>query len=301
MSVSSQTRFASLLIIALCAFVSAAGCKTGDATGDDEALAERDEAEGYLEDARKALEGGEFQQVETMLELAEEADADASEVAEIRGRYFRRRAVNAVERRDHDAAYEWSLRAAEVEPLDGKRFEDLMRALRAGDVLGKPPAGLAKLADRATEIVMASRSAHEMAARFWDDAGEPEKALPHYQWLHKVSPNDIGVMVRLASIYARVGEVRRAERLLEKVREENPENVQAALKLATLYEKTDRTDRARALYESLIDAFPDNSGLYFRFARFLDRIGEARRAEDMRQKAQEKLPGVERRDMRRLR
>jgi tetratricopeptide (TPR) repeat protein len=301
MSVSLQVRIASLLLLGLCVIGSPIGCKTGDGDPDDSTLAEIDEAEGYLDDARNAVESAEHEQAETMLDLATEAGADPREVAEVRARLYRNRAVVALQEDDPSAAYTWSLRAAEVEPLDGKRFEDLMRAVQAGESIGEPPAVLGELADRATDIVMASRQAHKKAARFWDDAARPEKALPHYQWLHKMSPDNAGVTTRLAAIYAQVGETRQAERLLAKVRAQQPENVQVALKLATLYEKTDRTVQARQLYESLLERFPDNSGLYFRYARFLDRVGEPELAAEMRRKAQERLPGVERRNMRELR
>ncbi|MGM0557504.1 MAG: tetratricopeptide repeat protein [Myxococcota bacterium] len=301
MSVSLQARIASLLLLGLCLTAGALACKTSDNTRDSETLAEPDEALGYLEDARDAVAAGEVVQAETMLELAGEAGADPREVAEIRARLFRNRAERAVSDDDPRAAYEWSLRAAEIEPLDGKRFEDLMRALDAGESIGEPPATLAELADRATQIVMASRTAHEKAAQFWDDAARPKRALPHYQWLHKVSPGNISVTTRLAAIYAQVGEVQQAERLLENVHAERPDNVQVALKLASLYEQTERPAEARKLYETLLEAFPDNSGLYFRYARFLDRVGESELADEMRAKAREKLPGVERRDMRRLR
>ena len=301
MSVRLQFRFASLLLAALCVLALSSSCKSGDRTADDESVTQADEAAGYIEDARRALQNEELDQAETMLGLAAEAGADADEIDEVRARVWRQRAIAAEQDGDADATFKWSLEAAEVEPLDGKRFEDLMRAVRAGEQVGKPPATLAELADRATELLMASKAAHKFAARFWDDAGQPDKALPHYQWLHKVFPDDVGFSTRLASIYASVGELRAAERLLGSLRREHPENVQIALKLATLYEKTDRAPKARRLYEAMIDAFPDNSGLYFRFASFLDRIGEPEQAAKMRQKAQRKLPGVERRDMRRLR
>lgn len=300
MSVSLQGRIASLLLLGLCSLCGIAACKSAD-QAPDEALAEPDEAEGYLEDARHAVEGGEVDQARTMLDLAAEADADPREIAEIRARLYRSQARLAKQTDNPRELYEWSLKAADIEPLDGKRFEDLMRALEAGEQLGEPPSTLASLAERATTIVMASKSGHEKAAQYWDDAGKPERALPHYQWLHKTQPDSIGVTARLATLYARVGELDRAERLLERVRQEQPDNVQVSLQLASLLEQTKRTDEARAIYKELLEAFPDNSGLYFRYASFLDRVGDSKMAERMRQKAQEKLPGVDRRDMRKLR
>lgn len=301
MSVRLQFRFASLLLTALCVLGLTCSCKSGDRRADDESVTQPDEASSYLEDARRALNNDEYDQAETMVDLASEAGAEPREVDAIRARVYRRRALAAEQAGDDGAIYDWSLEAAEVEPLDGKRFEDLMRAIRAGEKSGEAPAKLAELADRATDLLMASRAAHKLAARFWDDAGQPERALPHYQWLHKVFPDDVGFATRLASIYASVGELKAAERLLGSLRKDHPKNVQIALKLASLYEKTDRLAKAKRLYRTMIDAFPDNSGLYFRYASFLDRIGEPEQAAQMRRKAQEKLPGVERRDMRRLR
>lgn len=300
MSVRQLRRFASLVLVGLVALGSTGACKTGDSER-EATLAEPDEAEGYLEDARDAVDANESEEAEAMLDLAAEAGADERELAEIRARLYRQRALAALDDDQPGRAHEWFVRAADIEPLDGARFEDLMRALRSGQDVGLPPADLAPLADHATNIVMSSRDAHKMGARLWDDAGEPERALPHYQWLHKVSPDDVGVKMRLATIHARLGHVDRAERLLASIRREQPDNVQAAIKLATLYERTSRNEKAQSLYEGLIDAFPDNSGIYFRYASFLERIGEAERARKIRQEAQERLPGVERRDLRRLR
>ncbi|MFW5968832.1 MAG: tetratricopeptide repeat protein, partial [Persicimonas sp.] len=200
-----------------------------------------------------------------------------------------------------DVAFERFQRASGLEPNHERRFEDLLEAVKAGQEAGMPPEKLAEVATRATELEANSREAQALAARLWDDAGRPNKALPHYQWLYKVDPEDDKVGARLGTLLLSEGRTGQARDVLEEVHKRAPERAVTGMKLAEALEKLGEDERAEEVYETLLEEHPDRVGVLLRYARFLAAHGKRERARELQEKAGEVQPATEEREMRELR
>lgn len=292
------SRFCRLIatsLLALC--VAAAGCSS-----DKEVRREPTPgAEKYLQDARAKLDAKRYTEARALLELAHEEGAPTEPTRDLSAELERALAQQALAKDDAPQAYEHLRRAAELEPDADQRFADLVAAVEAGQQAGAMAAELAPLASQAVELRTSSQKAQTLAAHLWDDAGEAARALPYYQWLHKVAPDDTGVAVRLGTLYLNEGKLAQARQLFEAIHRDQPDNVIAALKLADVYARLDDHAQATRLYEKLVEAYPERTGILFRYARYLDEQGDAERAARLRQRAREALPGVKRRKMRDLR
>jgi Tfp pilus assembly protein PilF len=274
-----------------------AGCSSESKTRKEPTPA----AEKYLEDAREELEAKRLTEARALLELAREEGAPDASADQLAAKLERATGHNANEGGDIQKAYEHFKRAAKLEPDPDQRFDDLIVAIEYGQQIGAMAMHLAPMASEAVELKTRSAKAQRLAAQLWDDAGEPERALPYYAWLHKVAPDDTSVALRLAQLYVTSEQLRQAKQLFEKVHKAQPDNIIAALKLAELYADLNEHSKARSLYEQLIEAHPERASILIRYARYLHERGDIERAKSLQESAQEAQPGVERRDMRRLR
>ncbi len=291
--------------------ISAVGCSSCSSDKETRSKEPHPAAEKYLEDARTKIDAKQFTEARALIELADdeleedertaEERADDKLTALLKAELERGVAKEAREAGELDRAFEHFKKAAEHEPIPETRFEDLMSAIEAGRAVGVLPADLAPLASQAVEIETSSRPAQQAAARLWDDAGKAERALPFYQWLYKVDPDDSAIAVRLGNIYLSKGQLKNARRVFEKVLADQPDHVIAALKLADIYARLDSHDRARAAYEKLVEAHPERAGVLMRYANYLDKRGEKERAKELRQRARDARPSVKKRKMRELR
>jgi Tfp pilus assembly protein PilF len=255
----------------------------------------------YLEDARVELAANNFNAARAMIELAAQEGAPDEETGAMMAELERELAKQALAEQNPREAYEHRKLAADAEPEPAKRFDDLIAAIELGRQTGVLPANLAPLASRAVEIKTSSAKAQQFAAQLWDDAGQPQRALPYYQWLHKVEPDDTTTSTRLGTILLGLKKIDAARRIFEKIYRAHPEHVIAGIKLAGIYATLAEFERADALYQKLVQANPDSAGLLIRYSRFLKSRGRNERAAQLEARARQALPGVERREMRELR
>jgi Tfp pilus assembly protein PilF len=297
----SAAKSEALFVPALFALLLGAVSLTGCADRKERPDPAPPEAQAYLEDADQKIEEERYTEARALLEVASEEGVSEADIASVSARLERQMARQALADGDNAGAREHFERAADLEPDDEQTFDDLMAALEAGVAIGAPPEELAPLASRAVELRTRSEAAQRHAARLWDDAGDAERALPYYQWLHKVDPDDLQVALRLATLYRANRRLSQARKLFEHVLELDADHVVAALQLADILARLDEHERAAALYEDLVDSHPDRPGILMRYARFLDERGEFDRAEALRERARQASSGPEKRNMRKLR
>lgn len=258
-------------------------------------------AEKYLQDARAKLDSKQYTEAEALLEVARDEGAPQPATDALMAEVQRQIAEQAAQDGQPKKAYEHHKTAAGLEPDPNKRFADLMATIDAGRQAGIMATDLAPLASEAVTIETSSRKAQKWAAQLWDDAGKPGRALPYYQWLHKVSPDDVGLAVRLGTLYVGTEHLDEARRLLETVHQSHPDHVIVALKLANVYARQGDHARATKLFEKILAAHPKSTGVLFGYARYLRAQGDAKRANQLEARARGALPTIKRRKMRKLR
>lgn len=265
-----------------------------------------EEAEKYLEDARAELDAKEFSAARAMIELSGSRDETGapnyhSKARTILAEVERGLGEQALEDGDLQKAYDQRRLAATVEPEPALGSKDLVEAIRLGQQIGVMPEELAPLASEAVGLQTSSQEAQTLAAELWDDAGEPARALPYYQWLYKVSPDNITASTRLATILLGEKRIQDARRLFEQIYQAHPEHIIAGIQLADIYATLGSHKQASKLYEELLAAHPDSSGILMRYAGYLEGRGERQRAGELKARARASMPGIEKQKMRRLR
>gem|GEM_PF-3989696 len=272
------------------------------------------EAEKYLEDARAELNAKEYSAARAMIELSASSDTSNAESAAtngaplyhskaraLLGELERALADKARDEGDLQKAYAQRRLAAQVEPEPALASQDLIEAIHIGQQIGVMPDELAPLASQAVDLQTSSQEAQRLAAALWDDAAEPARALPYYQWLHKVSPDDTSASTRLATILLGENKIQDARRLFEQIYQAHPDHTIAGIQLAEVYARLGSHARAATVYEELLAAHPDSSGILMRYANYLDGRGERARAAELKARAQASQPGIEKKKMRKLR
>src|SRR5690606_32418823 len=114
-------------------------------------------------------------------------------------------------------------------------------------------------------------------------------------------PERVPIALRLGMLYLEAGRFVDAVAIMGQVLAREPDNVQAALNRAEAYEHLRNPAEARAHFTSLLERYPDNANILFRYAAFLERQGDVHGAHAARERAQDTMPGVERRELRKLR
>lgn len=278
-----------------------AGClSTSMATRSDSSPPESPEATetpSPLDRARDALRAG---QLDEAAEQLDDVSDESETVARLRARIARDRGREARRAGETERAFEQYHRAAALDPRPYHAAHAWLQTVELGEQLGRPAEQLAPFAERASEADPTSVEARRLAARLWDEADRPERALDFYRWLWEADPGRHKIGTRLAALYRDLDRYERARKVYERVLESHPDSVQAALNLADLSVQLDDHERARSLYRDLLDRHPNHPGILRRFARFLRRQGETERAATLETRARQHMPGVERREMREL-
>jgi Tfp pilus assembly protein PilF len=288
MRIPSRSR---ALIIATLVLCTAAGC----ATGSDPVT------RAYLEDAAEAIDNDRLEEAKIMAQLAVERNPNMRESRSLLAQVHRDLASRAVAQDEPLQARQHWEKAGEVEPSRQRRAQDYLQALELAIALFEADLEIAKLATLAVEADPTLIAARRHAALHWDNANEKDLAIDHYLWLWSAFPDDLQVGLRLGMLYLGTGRLADANAVFNVVLSRDPHNVQAALNRAVALEEMGLRGEAREVYEAILSHFPDNPSLLLRYAGFLERIGETRRAERLMDRAYEQMPGVERREMRRLR
>jgi tetratricopeptide (TPR) repeat protein len=251
-------------------------------------------------EARRAFDAGRLHEARAYAEMAMEEHPGDRDLPQLLAAIDRAEAKKAREAGRLEEAYHLFRRAAQREALPRPRGDDLMAAVEIGQKLGKSPGRLAVIAQKAVQDRPASMQVREAAATLWDNAGQPKRALPHYRWIWKRQKGDPGLGLRLAALLKRVGRTEESIDVYRQILLQQPDNVQANINLAGILAQTGREREARQIYEDLLETYPDNAALLMRYAGFLERNGQPDRADTLRKKARELMPGVQRREMRDL-
>lgn len=260
-----------------------------------------EQADDYLRDARAELKNDNFSAARAMLELAEQEGAAEAKTRALSAELERARADEAEAAGDFDQAHQRLIRAAEQAEDRELATQDLLRAIDLGEQIGMMSQELAPIASRAAELTVQSAPAQRAAARLWDDAGEPDRALPYYQWLYKTDPENIATTNRMATLMLNQGNIIGARRIFEQVHQAHPDHAVVALKLADIYEKTAKYVSAERIYRDLLEKNPENPSVLDRYIKFLKSRGEYDRARTIEAQMRQNEPPVERRKMRPLR
>jgi tetratricopeptide (TPR) repeat protein len=286
-----QTRSAraSIEVLAVLFVLCLAGCAT---SGSNHSDTERE--------ARRAFDNGRLHEARAYAEMAMEEHPGDRDLPQLLAAIDRAEARKAREAGRLEEAYHLFRRAAQRESLPRPRGDDLMAAVEIGQKLGKPPGRLAVIAQKAVQDRPESMEAREAAATLWDNAGQAERALPHYRWIWKRQKSDPGLGLRLAALLNSVDRTGESIEVYRQVLLQQPDNVQANINLAGILAQTGRERDARQIYEELLETYPENAALLMRYAGFLERNGQPERADALREQARELMPGVQRREMRDL-
>jgi len=279
-----------LAILSSLLFTSIAGveCKSGPTAMD------------YLGDAREALEEDRYGEASGYLDLSERNGGLEREIQTLRARIERGRAIRALDAGRDREAYETFIRAADIDPRRRASAQTYLRALEVGRRLGISTPQLASVAQKAVEADPGSARARRHAGRLWDAAGEREKAAREYLWIWQSDRSRTDIGRRLAVVYIQLDRPEDAIAILEQVLEQSPDDAQASIKLAKLYARVGDSARARQVYERLVDEHPDKPGVLLQYARFLREQGDRSRANRLQEQAYEQMPGREEREMREL-
>ncbi|MBA2663960.1 MAG: tetratricopeptide repeat protein [Bradymonadaceae bacterium] len=261
----------------------------------------KDQSKAYLEDAQEAIRDARWDEAKVMAELALEDHEDHREAREILAHIHRGQAEVAREAGELSIAYQHHADAGAAEPSRMLRAKDYLAAVTLGMEIGRPADELAPLAEQSTMADPTSLSAHLLAAQLWEDTTEPERAIDHYLWAWAADPGQLQTGLRLGILYLGAQRFWDAAGVLGQILESDPQNVQAAVNRADALEQVRDPHGARQVYEDILTHYPDNSAILFRYAGFLERQGELRSSERMRDKARDTMPGVERRQLRELR
>ncbi|MFB6263460.1 MAG: tetratricopeptide repeat protein [Bradymonadaceae bacterium] len=181
-----------------------------------------------------------------------------------------------------------------------RRADVLVRAARIGERAGRPPARLARLVERSLEASPNGPGRHRLAGRLWHRAGRLDPAIRHYRSAWRANLGDVELGRQLAALLRERGDRRDAIEIYRRLYRQNPEHPQIGLNLAKLEAASGRAARAEGVYLQLLEHHPEHPSILLRYARFLQRQGRTDRAEEIEHRAREKMPGVDRREMRRL-
>lgn len=283
---TKKSTFALLLIASILSFV---GCNHGP-----------DPGSAYLADAREAIAQARWNEAQAMAELAVEQQETDREALQTLAEIHRGQAQVALDADEPDIAFQHFQAAAEAEPSRVLRARDLLDAVHAGQLANRPATELAPIATLATRTDSSSTQAHILAARLWEDTPESQNAIDHYLWAWAAEPTQIQHGLRLGILYLTHQQFNDAAYVLGQVLDADPSNVQAAINRAEAFEQARDIHAARHTYQEIIAQFPDNAGILFRYAAFLERIGEHAAANTLRNQAQDTLPGIDRRELRKL-
>lgn len=275
----------STLLFALAPFTA---CKSGPTAAD------------YIVDAQEAVEDGRYEEAETFVKLAADKGAAERDTRILQAKIHRDRAIDALEAEQRERAFDEFVQAGEIDPRRAPSERYFRKAVEIGERSGVSASELAPTAQKAVDADPSSKRARRLAAKLWDESGEPEKAIDSYLWLWQSDEADPKIGRRLAALYRHLDRPDDAISVLEDIVEKTPDDAQAALNLAELYVEVGWVERARSLFENLVEQYPDKPGILLRYSRFLRDLGDFDRADTLQEKAYDILPGDRRRKMRDL-
>lgn len=259
-----------------------------------------DPSQAYLQDAREAISNAHWSEAQAMAELAIEQKEADRETRETLAEIHRGQAQVALEADEPDIAFQHYLAAGDSEPARVARAHDYLKAVEAGTLANRPATELAPIATRATEADSSATHAHLIAARLWEDTPDSQNAINHYLWAWTTDPTDTQTGLRLGILYLTHQHFNDAAYVLGQVLAADPTNVQAAINRADAFEQNNAPQAARLTYQQILEHFPENAGILFRYATFLERNGEPDAANAIRNQARDTMPGIDRRDLRKL-
>ncbi len=260
-----------------------------------------DASKAYLQDARDAIAEARWSEAQAMAELALEEEKESNrETRQTLAEIHRGQAEVALEAGEPDIAFEHYLAAGDSEPARVARAIDYLKAVEAGTLAHRPSTELAPIATRSTEADSSSTQAHLIAARLWEDTPDSKNAINHYLWAWAADPTQLPTGLRLGILYLTHQQFSDAAYVLGQVLAADPTNVQAAINRADALEQAGDRHAARQTYTEILAKFPENAGILFRYASFLERIGEKSAANTLRNQARDTMPGVDRRELRKL-
>lgn len=254
----------------------------------------------HLQHAERALADGRLGQARSHVDRAEKQGSSERSTRILRADLERRIADQALDREHTEKAYRHFQRAAELEKRRLSRAQSYLQAARLADDMNREPAHIAEIAQQAVDANPALAEARRLAGQMWDEAGQYDRAIQSYLWLWQADHSRLDVGRRLATLYQRRDRPDDALAILQQLRRANPDNPRIALKIAKLYADTGRPGQASDLFERIVQDHPDEPGFLLQYARFLERRGESERAREVKRRAYDKMPGVDRREMREL-
>lgn len=253
-----------------------------------------------LRESQQAMQEERFDDATSFAEIAFERNPQQREVRVAFARALRTHSEAQLENGSLEEAYELRLRAAEVEPKRTKRAGDWERAAELARDLGNLEDALAAL-QKSLEADSTNIEIRRKAAQTADEMGKIEPAVHHYLWLWETDRSAHRIGLRLANLYLELEQPADAEAVYARVLDTAPDNVQAALGRIDALERLGKNDALDKLWNRLVQEHSNNPGILIRYADYLDKKGRTEAAQRWRARARDALPGVERRDMRRLR
>lgn len=251
--------------------------------------------------ARAALQAGRIEEARATADAVHRASPDDPEAMRVLAAVHRQMATQSASGGEFEEARDHFVRAAQLEPGREARARDWLGAWEHGRDAGADAAQLVEYLLASLEANPADIEVRRTTAATLDELGRQADAVVHYLWVWEADRADIPVGLRLGSLYLALGQPDDARAVFERIVERDPKNLPAQLQLADIHEQQGRNDGAHDVYRALAAAHPDNPMVLFRYAAFLERTGALEKAEELRVKARDQMPGVERREMRKLR
>jgi tetratricopeptide (TPR) repeat protein len=104
---------------------------------------------------------------------------------------------------------------------------------------------------------------------------QPLESVSHFEILRKQRPGDVRLLYAIATASRSVGELQRAQELLDEVLRLQPRNAQVLLERARLALDQRDLDAAKSFLERAQAAGPDSAPLHLAFARYMTMIGDS--------------------------
>lgn len=257
-------------------------------------------SEDYLVKSKTALAEKRSEKATELAEKAYEAEPENRDVRLTYARALREMADATESRGELEASLDYRLRAAAIEPRRKERAADLNQAALLARDISKTGAAL-EAYEASIEADPTQIETRRAAAHLHDETGNTQPAIRHYLWLWEADRSDQAMGIRLGFLYLAEERLSDAEAVFKRILNASPTNVQAALGRIEALEKMGKPRAVDHAWHDLVDSHEDNPGILFRYADYLDRAGKKSAAERWRKRAEDILPGVKRRKMRRLR
>ena len=101
---------------------------------------------------------------------------------------------------------------------------------------------------------------------------EPKSKPDEYTWAHQIQPDNVEIIMKLASVYEEMNEKYIAAEYYQKAVDINKENIPALKKLGEIYSSLKDYNTAISSYKAIIDIDAMNKEIYFLLGELYEKV-----------------------------